>query len=255
MLIDTHAHLTDPVYGGAKEIIAQMEQDGLERIVAVGYNEFTSAYSVRIAEQNEKIFAAVGVHPSEADKAGQGYLGTLAELAASDKCVAIGEIGLDYHYEDTDKRAQERVLCEQLELVRQLRLPAIFHVRDSYGDFYDIIRQNRACLRAGAIMHCFSGSKETALAYVDMGYYISFSGSITFKNSRAAEIIAALPLDRILIETDCPYLAPTPHRGETNYPKYVRLQAEKIAQVRNMPVEEIVEITRNNAYAAFPKLK
>lgn len=255
MLIDTHAHLTDTKYGGAREIIDSMEADGLERIITVGFNEFSSAYSVRIAEENEKIFAAVGVHPSDAAAVGQGYLGTLADLCASEKCVAIGEIGLDYHYEDTDKKAQHRVLIEQLELVREKKLPAVFHVRDAYGDFYDIIKSHRDCLTAGAVMHCFSGSKETALAYVDMGYYISFSGSITFKNSKAAEIIEALPLDRILIETDCPYLAPTPHRGEINYPKYVALQAQKIAEIRNMSVEEITEITRRNAYNAFPKLK
>lgn len=255
MLIDTHAHLTDVKYGGAREIIDNMEQDGLERIIAVGFNEFTSAYSVKIAEENEKIFAAVGVHPSDAATAGQGYLGALSDLCDSDKCVAIGEIGLDYHYEDTDKRAQHRVLCEQLELVREKKLPAVFHVRDAYGDFYDIISKHRDCVTAGAVMHCFSGSKETALIYADMGFYISFSGSITFKNSKAGEIISALPLERILIETDCPYLAPVPHRGEINYPKYVRCQAEKIAEIRGVSVEEIIKITRDNAYRAFAKMK
>lgn len=255
MLIDTHAHLTDPKYHGAREIIDSMESDGLERIIAVGYNEFTSAYSVKIAEENEKIYAAVGVHPSDANGVGQGYLGEVARLAAHEKCVAIGEIGLDYHYEDTDKPAQHKVLCEQLELVREVKLPAMFHVRDAYGDFYDIIKGHRDCLSAGGIMHCFSGSKETALIYADMGFYISFSGSITFKNSRAYEIIDALPLDKILIETDCPYLAPVPHRGEINYPKFVLHQAEKIAEIKNMPIEEIIEITKENAYRAFPKMK
>ena len=255
MLIDTHAHLTDPKYEGAREIIDSMEADGLERIIAVGYNEFTSAYSVKIAEENEKIYAAVGVHPSDAASVGQGYIGTLSDLCDTEKCVAIGEIGLDYHYEDTDKRAQHRVLAEQLELVREKKLPAIFHVRDAYGDFYEMIKEYRDRLTAGAVMHCFSGSKETALTYADMGFYISFSGSITFKNSKAHEIIAALPLDKILIETDCPYLAPTPHRGEINYPKYVRYQAEKIAEVKNISAEEAAEITRQNAYRLFAKMK
>ena len=254
MLIDTHAHLTDVRYEGAGEIISNMDADGLERVISVGFNEFSSAYSVKIAEQNPKIYAAVGIHPSDASDVGQGYLGTLAELCDSVKCVAVGEIGLDYHYDDTDKRSQMRVLIEQLELVRSVNLPAVFHVRDAYGDFYDVIKKYRSNLTAGAVMHCFSGSKETALTYADMGFYISFSGSITFKNSKAAEIIQALPLDRILIETDCPYLAPTPHRGELNYPKYVRYQAEKIAEVRGLPVEEVIEITRQNAYRAFPRL-
>ena len=255
MLIDTHAHLTDPEYKGAREIIDSMPVDGLEKIIAVSFNEFTSAYSVKIAEANENVYAAVGVHPSEAAAAGDGYLGTVESLSHHPKCVAIGEIGLDYHYEDTDKPAQHRVLCEQLELVKKVKLPAIFHVRDAYGDFYDVIREHRDYLPAGAIMHCFSGSKETALCYVDMGFYISFSGSITFKNSKAAEIISALPLDRILVETDCPYLAPTPHRGKVNYPAYVRYQAEKIAEVRGMSFDEISNITTENAYRAFPKMK
>lgn len=255
MLIDTHAHLTDARYGGAREIIDNMDADGLERIISVGYNEFSSAYSVRLAEENEKIYAAVGVHPSDVKDAGLGYLGTLYDLTASDKCVAVGEIGLDYHYEDTDKRRQIRALAEQLQLVREVELPACFHVRDAYGDFYDVIREHHKCLKAGAVMHCFSGSKETALQYIDMGFYISFSGSITFKNSKAGEIIAALPLDRILIETDCPYLAPVPHRGECNYPRYVRYQAEKIAEVLALPVDEVVAKTTENAYRIFTKMK
>lgn len=255
MLIDTHAHLTDPRYAGAREIIDGMDADGLERIITVGFNEFTSAYAVRIAEENEKIYAAVGVHPSDAADAGQGYIGTLRDLAESEKCVAIGEIGLDYHYEDTDKDAQHRVLAEQIELARILKLPAMFHVRDAYGDFMNTVRRCRDSFAAGAIMHCFSGSKEVALACVDMGFYISFSGSATFKNSHAGEIIAALPADRILIETDCPYLAPVPHRGELNYPKYVRFQAEKVAEARGISAEEAGELTAANAYRAFPKMK
>ena len=255
MLIDTHAHLTDPRYEGAGDIIANMESDGLERIITVGFNEFSSSYSVKLAKENEKIFAAVGVHPSDAADAGIGYLCAIRNLAQSEKCVAIGEIGLDYHYPDTNKEIQIRALNEQLELVKETNLPAVFHVRDAYGDFYDVIKQNRRKLTGGAIMHCFSGSKETALQYLDMGFYISFSGSITFKNSKAYEIIEALPVERILIETDCPYLAPTPHRGEMNYPKYVLYQAQKIAEVKNLSVDEVIEITTANAYKAFPKLK
>lgn len=255
MLIDTHAHLTDPRYEGAGEIISSMASDGLERIITVGFNEFSSSYAVKLAEENEKIFAAVGVHPSDAAEAGIGYLGAIKDLAQSEKCVAIGEIGLDYHYSDTNREVQIRALHEQLELVKETKLPAVFHVRDAYGDFYDVIKHNIHNLPCGAIMHCYSGSKETALQYVGLGFYISFSGSITFKNSKAHEIIEALPLDKILIETDCPYLAPTPHRGELNYPKYVLYQAQKIAEVKNLSVDEVIEVTAANAYKAFPKLK
>ena len=256
MLIDTHAHLTDVKYGGAREIIDNMQADGLERIIAVGFNEFTSAYSVKIAEENAKIFAAVGVHPSDAATAGQGYLGALSDLCDSDKCVAIGEIGLDYHYEDTDKRAQHRVLCEQLELVREKKLPAIFHVRDAYGDFYDIISKRRDCVTAGAVMHCFSGSVEMAKAYLDLGLYISFAGPVTFKNARGlTEVAKFVPADRLLSETDSPYLAPEPLRGTVNTPCNVRLIVRKLAELRGESVEATAETIARNAHTLFYKLK
>ncbi len=256
MLIDTHAHLTDERYGGAADIINNMRADGLERIIAVAYDLKSSKKSLEIARNNEDVYCAVGVHPSDAQKLTSDPRAELLELSRDPKCVAIGEIGLDYYYPDTDRDAQKKWLNLQLEMVKESGLPVCFHVRDSYEDMLEIIKANRNNIVSGAVLHCFSGSLETAKQYVDMGYYISFSGSITFKNAKKFyDIVPALPMDRILIETDCPYLAPTPHRGETNYPRYVRLQAEKIAEMRGMDVDEVIAATTENAYRIFTKMK
>lgn len=256
MLIDTHAHLTDERFGGASGIIASMAEDGLERIVTVGYDMPSSLGGLEIAEQNEAVYCAVGYHPSEMNKLQPDDFEKLLSAAKRDKCVAVGEIGLDYHYDDTDKALQTRGLLTMFELARQSGLPVIFHVRDAYEDMYRLVKENRDKFRAGGVVHCFSGSKETAKSYIDMGFHISFTGSVTFKNAvKFPEIIRALPLDRILVETDCPYLAPVPHRGETNYPKYVRCQAEKIAEILQKDYAEIERQTTQNAYALFGKMK
>ena len=171
------------------------------------------------------------------------------------KCAAIGEIGLDYFYPDTDREKQLYWLDRQLEMAGESGLPVCFHVRDAYEDMLRAVKRNISNLKNGAVMHCFSGSLETALTYLDMGFYISFSGSVTFKSAKKFyDIIPALPLDRILVETDCPYLTPHPHRGELNYPRFVRFQAEKIAEIRDMDYAEVERITTENAYRAFPKL-
>lgn len=256
MLIDTHAHLTDERYGGAEKIIADMPDDGLERIITVGFDLDSSKKCVEIAEHNEAVYCAVGVHPSDTQKLTADPCDELTALSKSPKCVAIGEIGLDYFYPDTDRKVQNYWLDRQFELVQNCGLPVCFHVRDAYEDMFAAVKRNYAKIKNGAVLHCFSGSLETALSYIDMGFYISFSGSITFKNAKKFyDIIPALPLERILIETDSPYLTPHPHRGETNYPKMVRYQAEKIAEIRDMDYAEVERITTDNAYGIFKKMK
>ena len=252
-MIDTHSHI-DMLQNPEAEV-EEAFKAGVKKIIIPGVEPATFDTITEYIDKYDCVYGTIGVHPSEAQKFNNETAKKMMLLAHHPKMVGIGEIGLDYHYENTDKAAQHRVLTEQLELVREVNLPAAFHVRDAYGDFFEVIKNYRDRLTAGAVMHCFSGSKETALVYAEMGFYISFSGSITFKNSKAGEIISALPLSQILIETDCPYLAPTPHRGELNYPKYVRFQAEKIAEVRGLKVEDVIKITTENAYRAFPKLK
>lgn len=256
MLIDTHAHVNDPVYKGElPRMLENMQDEGLERIVCVGTNEQTSRESIAFAETYERVYATVGVHPSDTGKVSADYIEVLEKLSEHKKCVAIGEIGLDYHYEDTDKKTQAKRLIEQLELANRVELPVVFHVRDAFGDFNDILKAYGKVLRAGGIMHCYSGSRELAEEYVKMGFYVSFSGSITFKNNRKAEeVIAAVPLDRILAETDCPYLTPEPHRGKLNYPAYVAYQVKKIAEVKGLLYENAERILTENAYSAFPRL-
>ena len=255
MLIDTHAHLTDSRYDGAESIISSMRADGLEKIITVGYDVESSAECVKIAEEHKDVYCAVGVHPSDAQKLSSDPCERLLKLSRSPKCAAIGEIGLDYFYPDTDREKQLYWLDRQLEMAGESGLPVCFHVRDAYEDMLRAVKRNISNLKNGAVMHCFSGSLETALTYLDMGFYISFSGSVTFKSAKKFyDIIPALPLDRILVETDCPYLKPHPHRGELNYPRFVRFQAEKIAEIRDMDYAEVERITTENAYRAFPKL-
>lgn len=256
MLIDTHAHLTDEQFGGSREIIADMKADGLERIISVGYDLESSSGSALLAERNEAVYCAVGYHPSEIGRMTDDGLQQLYELSKHEKCVAIGEIGLDYHYPDTNKPVQKSGLEKMLELVESSALPVIFHIREADGDMLKTVKDNINKFKASGVVHCFSGSKETALEYIKLGFYISFTGVISFRNAeKFPEIIKALPKDRILIETDCPYLAPPPHRGEINYPKYVKYQAERIAQILGEDISEVERFTTENAYALFKKMK
>lgn len=254
-MIDSHAHLNDERYDVA-EVVRSMKDDNLSKIVVVGYDIPSSYKAVSIAESYDDIYCAVGVHPSDCEGLDDSQIDELISLAARPKTVAFGEIGLDYFYDDVSRDVQKEALVRQLYAVKKTGLPAVFHLRDAYEDMEKILVEHRDCLPGGAVMHCFSGSKETALKYVDMGFYISFSGSITFKNAvKFPDIIKAVPLDRILIETDCPYLTPVPHRGKLNYPAYVRYQAAKIAEILGKPQEEIEAITEQNTYNIFTKLK
>lgn len=256
MLTDTHAHLSDPKYGGADEIINNMTRDGLKSIISIGYDVESSTESKNIAERCDNVFFAAGIHPNNTYDLDTSYLSDLKKLLAHPKCVAMGEIGLDYHYDDTDKEKQFKTLTQQLELLSETDLPVVFHIRDSAGDMFDLIKQNMPLIKNSGVIHCYSGSLETALEYIKLGFYISFTGVITFKNAKKfPEIINALPRERVLIETDCPYLAPTPHRGEINYPAYVKFVAEKIAEIWGVTTEETADITTRNAETLFKKLK
>lgn len=256
MLIDTHAHLTDGEFGGAKDIIDNMKADGLERIISVGYDLESSEGSLKLSEQNQAVYCAVGYHPSEIGRMTDDGLEKLFALSKNEKCVAIGEIGLDYHYPDTNKPVQHDGLDKMFELAENSGLPVIFHIREADGDMLKKVKDNIGKFKAGGVVHCFSGSKETALEYIKLGFYVSFTGVISFRNAeKFPEIIKALPRDRILIETDCPYLAPPPHRGEINYPKYVKYQAERIADILGEKVGEVERFTTENAYRLFAKMK
>ena len=254
-MIDSHAHLNDDRYD-VSAVVGTMKDDGLKKVVVVGYDVPSSLKALDIAAKYNDVYCAVGVHPSDCAQLTDEQIDNLVKLCAHKKVVAYGEIGLDYYYDTVPRHIQRDALVRQLYAVRQSGLPAVFHLRDAYEDMERILSEHIDCLKGGAVMHCFSGSKETALKYVDMGFYISFSGAITFKNAvKFPEIIKAVPLDRILIETDCPYLTPVPHRGKLNYPAYVRYQAAKIAEILGKPIEQIEEITEQNTYRIFSKMK
>jgi len=250
MLIDTHAHLTDEQFD-YREIIKNMDADGLERIVTVGYDVESSKACARIARENDKVFCAVGVHPSDSQRLTDDPIEELYALATNEKnkVVAIGEIGLDYHYDDTEREVQKKWMARQIELSREVNLPPAFHIRDAYEDMFAVMNDCKAYLNQSGIMHCYSGSKQVALELSrKYDFYFSFSGAITFKNAyKFPEIIRALPKDRLLVETDCPYLTPHPYRGKLNMPAYVQYTAARMAEILEMDYLEVVNLTTENA--------
>ena len=250
-LFDSHCHLDDEKFNEDRaEVIARLREGGVERCVCVGSDLPSSRRCVALAEQYPFIYAAAGVHPHEAKDAPADYLDQLKTLLAHPKVMALGEIGLDYYYDLSPRDVQKRVVQEQLDLACDTDMPVIFHIRDAHGDMFDILR-SRSRLPAGVI-HCCSASAEMVREYLKMGFYISFAGPITFKNA-AGPVSAsqAVPLDRLLIETDSPYLAPVPLRGRRNEPANVRYVLEKQAEIHGVPPEELAEITFRNACALY----
>ena len=247
--VDTHCHLDDAQFAeDLTDVIERAKSIGVTRIINFGGDIKTSDNAVDLT-QYEGLFAGVGIHPEEIDdflNDGADY--RIAELAQKDKVVAIGEIGLDYHWEkDTERRElQQKIFIKQLDIARQFNLPICVHDRDAHGDTLKILKAETKGLRG--VLHCFSGSLEMAKEIWKMGWLIGVDGPLTFKNSaKLPEIIKAAPLDMLLIETDAPYLAPTPYRGKRNEPAYVVEVAKKIAEIRGEALESIAEITTRNA--------
>lgn len=256
MYIDTHAHLNyENKYGDTDKLLAEIAAAGIGKVIDVGWNYDSSAFAAEQAEKYPAVYFAAGFHPSNLKDLRPGDYDRLAALLASPKGVAVGEIGLDYHYDGTDEAAQKRAFCEQLELADALGLPFCIHSRDAAADTLQILKNNRAKLAHGGAMHCFSGSPETAKEYLKLGLYISFAGPVTFKNARRLDEVAKMvPADRILAETDSPYLAPEPLRGTLNTPKNVVRVYEKLAALRGEPAEELADRIWQNAHTLFFKL-
>lgn len=250
MYFDSHAHLDDTRFDGDRaEIFDTLKEHDVGLVMNVGCDLPSSERSVALAERYPFVYAAVGSHPDDADHVDGRLLDRYRALAAHPKVRAIGEIGLDYHYEDIPRARQIIAFEEQLELAETLEKPVIVHEREAHGDATDIVRRHPD---VRGVFHCFSGSKELALWLVERGWYIGFTGVLTFKNARkAVETAQVLPLDRILIETDCPYMAPEPYRGRRNDSRYVPLVAEKLAELRGLTPEEAGSITTENARRLF----
>jgi TatD DNase family protein len=248
MLTDSHTHLNAEQFNEDQDEVIQRALDaGVTRMVNVGFNRETIPGSIALAERYDFIYSTVGWHPVDAIDMTPDDLAWIEDLCKHEKVVAIGEIGLDYYWDKSPKDVQQRVFREQIRLARKLSMPIVIHNRDAHQDILHILKEEKAA-EVGGIMHCFSGSWETAKQCLDMNFHISFGGPVTFKNAKQPkEVLAQVPLDRLLIETDAPYLTPHPFRGKRNESAYVRLVAETAAEIRGMTLEELAEITTNNA--------
>ena len=248
MFIDTHCHISKEDYDNIDEIIKNAKNNNVQKLIICGCDKKGIKEAIEISKKYEDIYLEIGYHPSEANITTDEDLEELKELVKNNnKVVAIGEIGLDYHWEKDNKEKQKELFRKQIDIAKELDLPVVIHSRDAYQDTYDILKETK---HRGDI-HCFSGSLESAKEYIKIGFYIGIGGVLTFKNTNLKETVKELPIDKILLETDSPYLAPTPHRGEKNEPKYIPLIAEELAKQRGLDIKEIEKITTANAKRLF----
>jgi len=246
-LIDSHCHLEDDRFSGeVAEILARMHNAGVHRCICAGSDLASTEKIAVLTETCPEIFGMVGIHPQEADSYDESQLTRFAELLKSPKFVGVGEIGLDYYYENSPRQLQKEVLDIQLDFALEQNVPVAFHIRDAHGDMLDLLRGRKNRLPAG-VLHCYSGSVECAREYLNMGFYLSFAGPLTFKNAASLpEVAKYVPLDRFLVETDSPYLAPVPMRGRRNEPTYVEHVAAKFAELRGLAPEEAARLATEN---------
>ena len=253
MFVDTHCHLEDENFSADRaEVIARAKSAGVERIINFGSTLQSSIAVAELAKNFSGLYAGVGIHPEEIDDFDEKTCARLAELANGKRVVAIGEIGLDYHWEKDSQRRliQQKIFVEQLDLARQLNLPVCVHDRDAHGDTLKILQTEGKNLRG--VLHCYSGSLETAREVWKLGWLIGVDGPLTFKNSaKVPEVVKAAPRDLLLIETDAPYLAPVPYRGKRNEPAYVVEVAKKLAEIRGETLDEVAAYTAANAMRLY----
>ena len=249
-LIDTHAHLYEPDYEKDFDAFAnELRQNGVEAVVCVGCEIATSKRTLEIAHKYPFIFAEVGFHPCDVGEITDDDWEKMKEMIADPRVVAVGEIGLDYHWDNVPRDIQKKWFIRQLDYANEIDLPVVIHSRKATQDLIEILKEHTP---KKGVLHCFSESKETLKEIVKLGLSISMGGVVTFKNARkAVECIEVVPLDRLMLETDCPYLTPEPFRGKLNRPDYTIYTAEKIAEIRGMTTEEIIEITNKNAKEMF----
>ena len=251
MLYDTHAHFDSEEFAEDRdELLEKVHSEGVDLINNIGADMESSRDSIKLAEKYDFVYATVGVHPSEVGGMTEEDIDELREMTKNENVVAIGEIGLDYHYMDgTSEEDQRYWFRRQLELAKELDMPVVIHDRESKGQCIEILKEMDI---HNGVMHCFSGSAETAKILLDMGFFISFTGVVTFKNAKkAVEAVKAIPMDRLFIVTDAPYMAPEPVRGTRNHSGNVIRVAEKFAEIKGMDVEEVKRITTENAKRFF----
>lgn len=248
-VIDTHAHYDDEAFDSDREeLLKRLLGSSVDKIITIGCSLERSRMAAELSEKYENIFAAVGIHPEDCYDLPEDYLYKIEQLAAGKKVVAIGEIGLDYHYEGYNKELQQKCFKEQLLLAAKLDMPVVVHSRDATKDTLDILRE----YKPKGVVHCFSGSAETAREILEIGMMISFTGVLTFKNAKkAVEACSIIPLERLMLETDCPYMAPVPHRGEKCNSTMIKYTAEKMAEIKGVSAEEMIEICAANGKRLF----
>lgn len=244
-IFDTHSHYDDEKFNpDREELLNSLQGQGVSYIVSCGCDIATTEFNLNLSQTYNYIYFAAGFHPENLEGAELSDLDKIKEFAQHEKCLAIGEIGLDYHWMESSKEKQKEFFVKQIELSKELDMPVIVHDREAHGDTLDILRDTKP----KGVLHCFSGSKEMAKDIIKLGMYIGLNGVATFKNARKSlEVVKEIPIERLVLETDCPYLAPEPHRGKRNNSSYIPFIAEKIAEVLEMDAQELLNITSENA--------
>ncbi|MCH5151674.1 MAG: TatD family hydrolase [Clostridiales bacterium] len=255
-MIDSHLHLDDErLADKVDEIVNAFAEHGIEFVINNSCDMQTMLAGVDLANRYEKVFATVGIHPHESKHFNREFVSKMKQLATNPKVVAVGEIGLDYFYDLSDRQTQRDVFAEQIEIADQLHLPLTLHIRDAYGDAWDILRAQKKYLNNGVLWHCYSGSAEFARQAANVGHYFAFGGAITFKNAKKHDVFEQVPFDRVLSETDSPYMSPEPLRGRTNTPLNVPIIVAKMAEYYGKDVHEVEAQIHENTLSLFPKIK
>ncbi len=250
MFFDSHSHFNDEKFDEDREdIIKKIFNEGISRTVCVGYNIKQSEFAVEIANNHENIFATCGISPNDVDDFSEDSLKKIEELAQLSKVVAIGEIGLDYYWNKENKDIQKELFIKQIDIANKLGLPIAIHTREAVMDTLQILKEHPVDKKG--IFHCCPLNKELIKEGLKLGFYISFSGNITFKNAKSEEAVSIVPMDKILIETDSPYLSPEPFRGKRNDPKNVKFVAQKIAEIKSLTIEQVAKCTYENANKVY----
>jgi TatD DNase family protein len=254
MLIDSHAHIQGKEYAGeAEAVISRAREAGVEKIIVVGGAGDLSSNqaAVALADSYGNLYATVGMHPHDAKDVGQEELKELKALAARPKVIAVGETGLDFYYNHSPHNIQRDIFTRFIYMARETGLPLVVHERDAHKDVAELLR-GEGQGKINGVIHCFTGDYEAARNYLDLGFYLSFTGIITFKNAQPLrEVLRKVPLERMFVETDSPYLTPVPHRGKRNEPAYVRFVAETVAQLKALTLQEVARVTTANVRALF----
>jgi len=256
MIIDTHAHYDDKAFEEDREqLLESMVGEGIGRIVNISSSLNACKRTIQLMEQYDFVYGALGIHPTDSGELTESDIEWIKDNCALDKCVAVGEIGLDYYWDEPDRAIQKKWFVRQLELAREVKLPVVIHSRDAAQDTVEIMKAEHA-QDIGGVVHCYSYSKELAKTFLDMGFYFGIGGVVTFNNGRKLkEVVEYLPMDRIVLETDSPYLAPVPYRGKRNDSRKLTYVVEQIAQIKGISLEEVQQTTTRNAHNLYPKMK